>query len=70
MLRPLPNLEDERAMVKLGRMYSLRTAWLDAVHDLRDSVVRLQSQSTDDIEEIANARVVLDRLDAIVKLRA
>jgi hypothetical protein len=70
MLRPLPNLEDERAMVKLGRMYSLRTAWLDAVHDLRDSVVRLQSLATDEAEEIAKARVVIDRLEAIVKLRA
>lgn len=70
MLRPLPNLEDERAMVKLGRMYSLRTAWLDAVHDLRDSVVRLQSGNSDEHTEIENARAVLDRLDAIVKLRA
>jgi len=70
MLRPLPNLEDPGAMAALGRLHALRNAKLDAVHALRDAVVRLQSGQTDGLEEIAAARTALDRIDEIKRLEA
>lgn len=70
MLRPLPNLDDAAAMTKLGRLHALRNARLDALHDLRDAVVRLQNGQTDDLAEIAVARQCLDRLDEIRGIEA
>ena len=65
MLRPLPNLDDVAAMSRLGRLSALRSARLDAVHDLRDCVTRLQSGQADEAKEIAAARAALVRLEEI-----
>lgn len=65
MLRPLPNLDDASAMAKLGRLSALRSARLDAMHELRDVAARLLSGQSDEAKEIATARVILDRLDEI-----
>lgn len=70
MLRPLPKLDDASAMAKLGRLSALRSARLDALHDLRDAVVRLQGGQSDDLAEIATARACLDRLDEIRGIEA
>lgn len=70
MLRPLPNLEDPGAMASLGRLHALRNAKLDAVHVLRDAVVRLQSGQADDLEEIKAARAALDRINEIKRLES
>jgi len=68
MLRPLPDLQDEEAMKKLGRLHTLRDAKLDALRLLRDSVTRLQSQNCDDLAEIKLCRTALDRLEELSKL--
>lgn len=62
MLRPLPNLEDDKAMAELGRLHSLRNARLDALHQLRDAVVRLQSGQCDENAEIMSAEEALTRI--------
>lgn len=68
MLRPLPDLQDEEAMTKLGRLSAIRNAKLDALHLLRDCAVRLQSQQGDEIQDIQLARTALDRLEELSKL--
>lgn len=65
MLRPLPDLDDAQAMTKLGRLSAIRSARLDAIHELRDIVVRIQSLQANEEEEIKAARLVLDRLAEI-----
>lgn len=67
-LRPLPNLEDEKAMAKLGRLSALRSARLDAVHDLRDAVTQLNSAACNEDDAIKAARAAIDRLEALQKL--
>lgn len=69
-MRPLPNLDDLSAMAKLGRLSALRNARLDAVHSLRDAVVRIQSGNADDLAEIRIAREALDRLEVVLNLES
>lgn len=73
MLRPLPNLESEEAMAKLGRLSALRSAKLDALHQLRDAVTGLNSQNNlvdRDIELIGQGREALDRIEQIINLES
>lgn len=65
MLRPLPDLDDAAAMAKLGRLSALRSARLDALHELRDVVTRIQAGHTDGIEEVQSARAALNRLEEL-----
>jgi len=64
-LRKLPDLNDAEAMAALGRLHALRNARLDAVHALRDAVVRMQSGQFDDAAEIDAAHEALSRLEVI-----
>lgn len=65
MLRPLPDIDNVQVMTKLGHLSALRSARLDALHALRDSVVRMQSDAADQATEIAVSRACLDRLEEI-----
>lgn len=65
MLRPLPDIENSEAMQKLGRASALRNARLDALHEMRDAVVRLQNGVSFDSVEIQTIRECLDRLEQI-----
>jgi hypothetical protein len=65
MLRPLPNFDDKEALSKLGRLHAIRNARLDAVHQLRDSLVQLQHGGAAEIAAIANARSALDRIEQL-----
>jgi hypothetical protein len=69
-LRPLPKLDDAAVMARLGRLSALRNARLDALHALRDSIVRLQGAQCDDLAEIASARACLDRLETVIALES
>ena len=68
MLRPLPDIENDEAMKKLGRASALRSARLDAIHELRDAVVRLQNNVSLDSTEIETIRHCLNRLEQINEL--
>lgn len=65
MLRPLPDLTNNEVMAKLGRASALRNARLDALHEMRDAVVRLQNGVSFDSVEIQTIRECLDRLTQI-----
>ena len=54
MLRPLPDKSNTAALAKLGWLAAIRSARLDALHELRDCVTRLQSHN--DTEDIQAAR--------------
>jgi uncharacterized sporulation protein YeaH/YhbH (DUF444 family) len=68
MLRPLPDLENSEAMQKLGRASALRNARLDALHEMRDAVVRLQNNVSFDSTEIETIRDCLTRLEQVNEL--
>ena len=73
MLRPLPNLESEEAMAKLGRLSALRSAKLDALQQLRDAVTGLNSQNHTadrDLVFIGQGREALDRIEQIIELES
>ena len=71
MIRPLPKLDDDAVMARLGRLSALRSARLDALHDLRDAAQCLQSRQDDDAAEyIATCRACLDRLEVLTALEA
>ena len=38
-LRPIPDLTNDQAMSKLGRLSAIRNARADALHELRDACV-------------------------------
>lgn len=67
-LRPIPNLSDDSAMAKLGRLSALRSARLDAVHELRDCYTQMQSDLADYLPTIQRARGCLDRLEELANL--
>jgi len=67
-LRPLPDIDNSEAMQKLGRASALRNARLDALHEMRDAVVRLQNGVSFDSVEIQTIRECLDRLEQIDSL--
>lgn len=68
MLRPLPDLDNTEAMQKLGRASALRNARLDAIHELRDAVARLQNNVSLDSTEIETIRYCINRLEQINEL--
>lgn len=55
-------------MARLGRASAIRSARLDALHDLRDINTRLNSLQCNVAAEIAAARLCLDRLEALESL--
>lgn len=64
-LRPLPDLKNSEAMAKLGALSALRNARADALHQLRDSCVRLQTGSGVDDVEIGLIEQALKRLKEV-----
>ena len=62
MLRPLPDLDNTTVMVKLGRLSAIRNARADALHELRDACVRLQSGASADDVEFQSIEAALRRL--------
>ena len=67
-LRPLPDLTNSEVMAKLGRASALRNARLDAIHAMRDAVVRLQNNVSFDSTEIETIRDCLTRLEQVNEL--
>ena len=70
-LRPLPKLGDDAAMAKLGRLSAIRSARLDAMHDLRDCATQLQRAEIDADEQarvIEAARACLDRIEELQRI--
>lgn len=67
-LRPLPDLTNSEVMAKLGRASALRNARLDALHEMRDAVVRLQNNVSFDSTEIETIRDCLTRLEQVSEL--
>ena len=63
MLRPLPDKSNREALAKLGWLAAIRSARLDALHELRDCTTHLQSNITQ--EAIDSARAALDRLEQL-----
>ena len=64
-MKPLPNLNDEAAMIKRGQRSALMSAKNEAAEALRDACTRLQSCDYGAIDEYA------DRADeAVIRLRA
>ena len=68
MLRPLPDRDNREALAKLGWLTAIRSARLDALHELRDCVTRLQSNIYP--EDIRDARAALDRLEQLNALES
>lgn len=64
-LRPLPDLKNSEAMAKLGALSALRNARADALHQLRDACVRLQTGSGIDEVEIDLCEQALKRLKEV-----
>ena len=69
MLRPLPDLTNNEAMSKLGRLSAIRNARADALHELRDACVRLQSGASIDAVEIEVIEAAVLRLKQLNALR-
>lgn len=65
MLRPLPDLSDEAYMLKLGKLSAIRSSRLDALHDMRDAVVRLQSNASISSVELSIIRECADRIEEL-----
>ena len=70
MIRPLPDLNNADAMAKLGRLSAIRNARADALHELRDACVRLQSGASQDDVEIAVIEQAIERLKQLNALQA
>jgi len=62
---PLPNIDDDAAMIRAGRLHTLRSARADACHRFRDLASRLLAGNADDAELIKEARAILDRMEQI-----
>lgn len=70
MLRPIPDLTNDQAMSKLGRLSAIRNARADALHELRDACVRLQNGASVDSVEIANIEEAIERIKQLNELQA
>jgi len=68
-LRPLPDLDNVPAMTKLGRLSAIRNARADALHELRDAVVRLQNGASADAVEIETIETAIARLKELSGLQ-
>ena len=69
-LRPLPDLSNDQAMSKLGRLSAIRNARADALHELRDACVRLQNGASVDSVEIANIEEAIARIKQLNEFQA
>lgn len=69
-LRPIPKLDDQEAMARLGRASALRSARLDALHELRDCVTYLQSNDRDEELYLARASECIERLEQLARIPA
>ena len=66
-MKPLPNLNDEAAMLRRGKLSALGSARNDAAETLRDACTRLQACDYGDIaKHVAEADAALVRLLVIV----
>lgn len=67
-MRPLPNLDDEAAMLKRGRLSAIYAARKEAAETLRDAFTLMQSNDWADMA--AHARVAKDAADRLITLAA
>jgi len=67
-MKPLPNLNDDAAMARLGRLSALRSHRADTLHALRDCASKLLSGQHADAALIAEARGLLDRLEDVAQM--
>ena len=67
-LRPLPDLTNSEVMAKLGRASALRNARLDAIHAMRDAVVRLQNAASFDSVELPIIKDCIERIEKLNEL--
>jgi len=69
-LRPLPDISDNVKLAKLGREHALRSAWFDAIGQLRDAHTVLSGPDDARHAEAINAgREAIDRLDQLLSMR-
>lgn len=69
-LRPIQDLNNSQAMEKLGRLSALRSHRADALHMMRDAVVRLQNASSIDSVELGTIELCVKRLREIELLQS
>jgi hypothetical protein len=67
-MKPLPNLDDEDAMLRRGRMSALLAARKEAAETLRDAHTFMQSN--DWADWTTHARVARDAADRLITLAA
>lgn len=67
-MKPLPDLDNEAAMLKRGRLSSIASARKEAAETLRDAYTLMQSNDWADLA--AHARVARDASDRLVTLAA
>jgi hypothetical protein len=67
-MKPLPDLDNEAAMLKRGRLSVIASARKDAAETLRDAYTLMQSNDWADLA--THARVARDAADRLVTLAA
>ncbi len=68
-MRPLPDLNDEAAMLKRGKQSALGTARNDAAEALRDAAVAVQSADWPELHDTAErASKAAERLKTIASM--
>ena len=71
MLRPLPDLNNTEVLAKLGKQYTLREPWRDALSQLRDALTEIQSVNTHAQEiGLKRAREAVERLEEIAAIQS
>ena len=71
MLRPLPDLNNAEVLAKLGKQYTLRESWRDAVKQLVDSTTAIQSINEHSKEiGLKQAREAIERLEEIAAIQS
>lgn len=71
MLRPLPDLNNPEVLAKLGREYTLRESWRDALSQLRDAHTEIQSVNVHAQGiGLKRAREAIERLEEIAALQS
>lgn len=68
-MKPLPNINDEPAMLKRGKLSAIASARNDAFNELRDAVTLIQSAQGHDIEPLVNrVKAAVDRVATLAAM--
>lgn len=67
-MKPLPDLNNEAAMLKRGKLAAIASARKEATETLRDAYTLMQSHAWADLAE--QARVARDAADRLITLAA